>query len=200
MPPTLIAGVSRVFVAEDEESVNERLYVSDGTSEGTHGVPSLSGDVRFDVVLDPATTLGDTLYFMRWKDAYLDLWRTDGTDAGTEPVTTGLLPHDANIFAMAAVGGRVLFCTARQGNPGLLEPRLRKSDGTAMGTMEVHAVVDGVVQQITSTAGATFLTTFASGNSTALWRLDGENASKLSDIPSSSYEMRGVGRRDRESH
>lgn len=191
----LVPGSSRAFIVNDESAMDAPIYVSDSTPGGTHEVPGLAGDVRYELALQPIATLGDVLFFGRWKDGFLDLWRADGTDVGTQPVTSGLASDDASIVAMAATGGKILFSTVGPGAPGAPETHLWSSDGTPDGTSEVDAGVDAVVFDIAATDETTFLLTSASaaGTGRALWRLDAGHGSRLVDLPSSAWALHTVG-------
>jgi RNA polymerase sigma factor (sigma-70 family) len=98
------------------------------------------------------TNAGGTLYFVS-RDAArgLELWKSDGTPAGTVPVRDlnpgGVInppPEPGRLFhAGLMAAGKTLYFVADDGNHGCL---LQKSDGTAAGT--------GVVKPVTAWAAA----------------------------------------------
>jgi ELWxxDGT repeat protein len=114
-------------------SAAESLWVSDGTSSGTVQLhdfpPSASSSLGF---VNWLTSSGGALYFVGSSGSDLQLWRTDGTVAGTLPLTTandgsgGVLPKD-----LVDMGGKLYFL----GNDAASGQRaLWTSDGTAVGT------------------------------------------------------------------
>ncbi|TDR42460.1 ELWxxDGT repeat protein [Tahibacter aquaticus] len=97
---------------------------SDGTVAGTgllHDVWRANADglIGYDTA-QPAAAVGDTLFFLRHpasdEGGARQLWRSDGSEAGTRA-----LPRDtydgAAVAGMVALGDGVLFVTERHGNP-----------------------------------------------------------------------------------
>ncbi|HET9768733.1 MAG TPA: ELWxxDGT repeat protein, partial [Thermoanaerobaculia bacterium] len=76
----------KVLFAIREEWEDARLWTSDGTAAGTF---PLAASNRVEPGL---TTLGGELYFVRSGPGFDEVWRTDGTDAGT--VHRFVLPSD----------------------------------------------------------------------------------------------------------
>lgn len=132
---------------------NKELWVSDGTSAGTvllkeiNPVDAFSGS-------DPnqLTVTGTTLFF-RARDNNLtgnELWKTDGTSAGTvlvKDINPGSYaansPKSSNPTGLVNVGG-TLFFSAKNSDGNNIE--LWKSDGTSGGTVAVSNVLgaDGI--------------------------------------------------------
>jgi len=89
--------------------VNTNLFVSDGTESGTHilgGFPSRAGSNN--QLLDPAAPQVNGFTYFIYYD---QLWRTDGTDAGT----TRVAPQLSGISNVEAVGHIVYFAGAEAG-------------------------------------------------------------------------------------
>lgn len=157
----LIAVGAQVFFAARDEAGWE-LWRSDGTAAGTVRVRDIHSGAANGIHFNDYTetvepyfaALGDTLLFMA-RDAAtgLELWRSDGTEAGTQPVAdvaAGALGLDGTLsdddrsdvalgtIRMLPAGGRVFF-TARPAGTTL---ELWETDGTAAGTRAVTALTD----------------------------------------------------------
>ncbi|MCK8498206.1 HYR domain-containing protein [Myxococcus fulvus] len=117
-------------------SAGSRLYRSDGTLEGTR---ELAAFAMKDLGVTPAVEAGGHLFFGCASEASgLELCRTDGTSAGTT-VVADLVPGSGGGAPrlLGAVAGRVLL-SASAGTPSSPR-RLYASDGTASGTVLLHA-------------------------------------------------------------
>ncbi len=117
-------GDALYFVADDPD-FGRSLFVTDGTSQGTRRL------VLGTQVTDPdhLTDLGGVLLFTGNDDvaaATTELWKSDGTGAGTVKVTD----IDISAEAFVAGGAKVFFATR-----GGLE--LWETDGTAANTVQV---------------------------------------------------------------
>ncbi|MEZ6126524.1 MAG: hypothetical protein R3C49_25665 [Planctomycetaceae bacterium] len=80
-----------VLFLEDDNST--RVFLSDGTQEGTSLIADVAATVRREV---KAAVLGSELYFSAAGVDGAELWKTDGTEAGTIQVV------DLNSSAAAA--------------------------------------------------------------------------------------------------
>lgn len=106
-------------------SVNNDIYVADGTPGGTQLLYSPS------VFTKPGKgmLMGNYVYF-GYDD---ELWRTDGTVAGTTLVKGG---YDSEIEVLAVAGNKVFFRTGENGSG----TELFVSDGTNAGTQLVKDI------------------------------------------------------------
>jgi len=149
-PPHLVADIARGYSSSEPANLTQyhgRLFFtatafpgpfragiwqSDGTSDGT-----------FPAAFDPATetsgsseltAAGDFLFFLAGAESAEseDLWRSDGTAAGTVRLVTGRL-----ISQPAALQGALYFFSAEIDGS---HPELWRSDGTAAGTGLVAAL------------------------------------------------------------
>jgi ELWxxDGT repeat protein len=104
-------GNELVFAQPDPTgSAGASLWASDGTSSGTVRIhdfpPSASSGIGYILSL---TNSGGTLYFAALSGSDLQLWTTDGTVAGTRPLTTtnagagGVVPSDPGGHGWEAV-------------------------------------------------------------------------------------------------
>lgn len=135
---TLVGTGERVYFAAAPQDGPRQLWTSDGTVPGTVSLatfpdlgPKSFGDGFARGEPNELTPLGDTLYFGGFApDTGYELWRSDGTVAGTRPVTdlepgpTGSYPRSLRVL-----GDRLIFSTSRG---------LWASDGTAAGTTLIH--------------------------------------------------------------
>lgn len=150
MPP-ITFGSKAIFSAMDQNG-EYGLWVTDGTAAGTREF--LSQTQAFQ---DFSYDGGQSMWTSRWQwitgiayhgkvlfsaiDSWsrIDLWVTDGTEAGTHQI----IPEGANVQPMvglapsdfAMVGDQVVF----SGENSAGQPGLWTTDGTAAGTHEVGA-------------------------------------------------------------
>lgn len=129
-------GNRAVFVHTDNEYA-PALWVTDGTAEGTSELAVLCPPCGSPVLLG---STGSVAFYQvngngNGPNHETQIWRTDGTKAGTFPVmigSTNLIPGSLN-------GGRLFFtaCTPAQGC------ELWSSDGTVAGTGLTGEIVPG---------------------------------------------------------
>jgi ELWxxDGT repeat protein len=103
-------------VNADVQTAVSTLWQSDGTPAGTAEVYQL--DRRYYSSL---TTVGDRMFFVAWlPDTGMDLYVSDGTQAGTRPLTSAIEAKD-----FVELGDEVFF---------LFGDQIWKTDGTPEGT------------------------------------------------------------------
>ncbi|WP_442506649.1 ELWxxDGT repeat protein [Novipirellula sp. SH528] len=144
LSPLFTAVGNKLFFEADDGTTGEELWVSDGTDSGTllvedirpgnglSGTP-LSAFIRFIV------DVGGTAFFSAVDgDNGGELWKSDGTEAGTQ-VVRDINPGPASGLDFRSVGmafGDQLLFPAEDGN-GV---ELWKSDGSATGTAMVKDI------------------------------------------------------------
>jgi ELWxxDGT repeat protein len=144
-PTDLVVVGNRVFFGAWESSTGHELWTSDGTAAGTRLVKDISPgsfSSRFPhSYFAPAyAVLGGTLYFAAEDDTHgWELWKTDGTAAGTVMVKDIHPGPQGSIDTLVALGGR-LYLRAHTEAQGL-EPWT--SDGTTAGTVLLKDVMPG---------------------------------------------------------
>jgi ELWxxDGT repeat protein len=150
------------------------------------------------------TTHGDTLYFFATDTAAgRELWKTDGTVAGTVRVTD-LNPGPGNAVnpfsgpgpntfpeEIASSGGRLFFTATRGTPPGT---GLFLTDGTAAGTAPVkdlNPAADDRPVGLTDVDGRLFFMNLA-GTPRGVWKTDGTEAGtvQLGTFPNAVHEGR----------
>lgn len=130
---------SQLLFAADDGLTGRELWATDGTAPGTR--PVLDIDPRVDTTHGETwphgsgpeflVRLGDAVLFAAGEEtAGRELWRTDGTAAGTRLVRD-LLPGPAGSSPreLVALGGKVYFLAETGSGEGLW-----RTDGTAAGT------------------------------------------------------------------
>jgi ELWxxDGT repeat protein len=118
------------------------VLVADMGARGAH----ISTDV---------TSAGDALYFTAFRpDTGRELWRSDGTDAGTglvREIVAG--PEDGSPDSLTAVNG-TLFFTASVAEHGF---EVWSSDGTAAGTAMVQDINQGPADGVEFACGCSIV-------------------------------------------
>jgi ELWxxDGT repeat protein len=154
-PGRFVVINSQVFFAADDGVHGVELWKSNGTAEGTVLVKDIrpgGGSSLSSPVLYPLPTLvavDGALFFVADDGVNgRELWRSDGTDAGTalvkdiRPGGGAAFPTSSPVsteIAMISIGG-TLFFPADDGASGL---ELWKSDGTGAGTVRVRDINPG---------------------------------------------------------
>lgn len=123
---TTSVGDKLLFIAKDDRSLYidevKSLWVSDGTEAGTLPlVDGIIGPVSF-----AAKEFQNHKFFMRYEKAGVELWKTDGTVAGTKMVYYIDRYDGGRDTQWAQYNGQLYFTFADE---------LWKTDGTAAGTI-----------------------------------------------------------------
>jgi ELWxxDGT repeat protein len=191
--PGIDLGGRLLFVADDGLKGRE-LWASDGTAGGTRLVrdvdprrlpeqPAWDCDERQDtgVGSDPAwlVRFGDAVLFAATDGAGgRELWRSDGTTAGTRrvkdlrPGAVGSNPHDLVVFH-----GKVWFTASTEGTG----EALWRTDGTAAGTQRVHPLTVNALpswaSELTVAGGRLYFRVYNEATGAELWATRGDAAS-----------------------
>jgi ELWxxDGT repeat protein len=186
---SLTAVGDRVFfAAADSRDVDSQgsplpvyqLWTSDGTEGGTFPIM----DRRFfrsDIEFGPSpTAVGSTLFFTLphvGESLHSDeLWRSDGTLAGTTLVKVFWPDSHVSVSNLVDADGTLMFTA---GDPAVENgdvPTIWRSDGTAAGTVRVARFPTEVrpygVRELTSAGGRLFVVAGVLYQGTLLWTLD----------------------------
>jgi ELWxxDGT repeat protein len=129
-------GNKLVFAQADGTGSGASLWVSDGTTGGTvqlQDFQSNSGPPNsYGSAISSLTVAGGTAYFAAQRGTDLQLWATNGTVAGTVPLTSANAGSGGvNPSSLVPMGGKLYFL----GNdPASGQEALWSSDGTVSGT------------------------------------------------------------------
>jgi ELWxxDGT repeat protein len=148
------------------------LWKSDGTANGTVRVSGSVNLFRTGIPDQPAVEYNGAIYFRGsgTDGSGLELWRTDGTGAGTELVKDIYPGGDSLPQGLTVYGGELYFTA--ETTP--VWPELWKTDGTKAGTVRVTDANGSPIGRSSSLLHAADLVFFISGGS--LWRTDGTEA------------------------
>ena len=145
--------------------------ISAGSSSATPGGFRVVGDNVFIVASDAATGR--------------ELWKTDGTPAGTVLVKDILPGPNSSISVSGNItdfNGAVYFAASNGTSVGLNGTELWKSDGTAAGTVMVKDINPGTPASSPTNfraVGSTLYFSANSGNGVELWKTDGTAAGTM---------------------
>jgi ELWxxDGT repeat protein len=136
-----VAGIAAAMFAAPVSAVTGAYLVRDVKAGGRSSNPMY------------LTPVGDTLFFSAKGPKGRELWKSDGTQAGTIRVKD-IFPGEgsSNPYALTNVNGK-LFFAADDGSHGI---ELWTSDGTAAGTSMVEDISPGTsdfVESLTAVAG-----------------------------------------------
>lgn len=170
-----------LFFVQANTSSTVRLWKSDGTESGTVIVRSFAVN---NTAQAPAllTNVNGTLFFRGFNagtgSAGLELWKSDGTEAGTVVVRDLTPGTTGTSFDNLVAVNNTLFFTATVGTLGR---ELWKSDGTDAGTVLVKDIAAGSGgSSPTSLCNVNGTLFFAASSGTAsgveLWKSDGTDA------------------------
>jgi ELWxxDGT repeat protein len=144
LTPMTRAGNSVYFVGKGNE-----LWKSDGTAAGTQLIKVLPSTQTQNATIE-LSAAGDKLVFAIYKrnssGETVNLWSSDGTDAGTQQIRTLVAAAASNVTPLyfASVGGVAYLRAGENGS----QRRLWRTDGTVEGTVRITSSVDPT--QITS--------------------------------------------------
>ncbi len=153
-------------------SGTENLWVSDGTTAGTHPIKAFAGTILH------LTMIGSRAYFSADDGVHgPELWVSDGTSSGTVQV------KDINSGASASspdnltdVNGTLFF----EAFDGIHGPELWKTDGTPAGTVLVKDIDPGATGSFpfgfTNVNGTLFFSADDGTDGFELWKSDGTAA------------------------
>lgn len=136
------------------------------TNPGT--IPNAGSDPRFLTVL----TDNAMLFSARTPEQGVELWKTDGTEAGTMLVKDINPTGSSNPTLLLKIGNVVYF----QADDGVNGLELWKSDGTGGGTVIVKDITTNGSSKIRDMVDVNGTLFFLNGSPTEIWKSDGTEA------------------------
>ncbi len=148
------------------------LWSSNGTVTGTKAVANFNsqpqGTALFENIPDAFAVIGNTMVFAADDGTGTELWKTDGTTAGTTMVadlTAGLFAKAPSDFT--TVGAKAYFVT------GGATETLWVTDGTTAGTTEVATFDGSLTDPVAFEGKLAFIESSPDGTESSLWVSDG---------------------------
>jgi ELWxxDGT repeat protein len=162
----------RLFFLADEPATGHELWTSDGTSEGTHivrdilkGSGSGAGTGGFSGSRGLAV-LGGAVFFPGLDATHgSQLWRSDGTEVGTFPISAIPSPGYSSVSNVVRVGDSIFFQATSNGT------QLWRTDSTGS-TVTLVAGFPIPPYGLAEAGGAIYFSA-ASAQGPALWKSDG---------------------------
>lgn len=172
IPSQLTRVGSRVYFTANDGVIGRELWVTDGTAAGTRAVADVMPGAGWSSP-DGLTAGLHLLYFFADTDQARQLFRTDGTEAGTFPLPVSDNGDGSNPEGFVEFGGQAYFAAHRDG-----ALQLWRSDGTEAGTQRVKDLgsVSDVYLYFAHGPRLLFTAYDALGAGTELWATDGTEA------------------------
>ncbi|MBL0869287.1 MAG: hypothetical protein IBJ18_01785 [Phycisphaerales bacterium] len=173
-----IVGTKAYFIANNGDGAD--LWVTDGTSAGTQRVKAITGAVEGTAAPERwwICNVNGTIFFVAGtNETGAELWKSDGTSAGTVLVKD-ILPGSfgSNIKNLRAVGDKLFFSASDTG----LGNELWVSDGTEAGTVQVKDInpgdLGGEPQNLAAYNGKLYFAADDGVTGNELWVSDGTAA------------------------
>jgi ELWxxDGT repeat protein len=167
----LSAQNGRLFMFADDGVHGLELWSSDGTTAGTAMVTDIhpGSASALERSYGGLVTLGDTVFFAANDGIHgNELWRTDGTAAGTAMVKAVDVGTDWGVSYLTVLGDRLFFLANSAGGPG--GHRLWRSDGTADGTVQVSDLRNP--EELVVVGNRLFFAAHDSTDDFSIWSID----------------------------
>ncbi|MBU1579298.1 MAG: choice-of-anchor D domain-containing protein, partial [Bacteroidetes bacterium] len=170
-----------LFFTADDGIHGKELWKTDGTLAGTQMVKDIYVEFAPITGSNPGSffAFGNTLIFVATTPDYgVELWKSDGTEAGTQMIkdirsgSAGISGVDAT-NGMFVFGGS-LYLSLNDDNTGA---GLWKTDGTAAGTVQVKDINGSYLYNFYEKNGDLYFTAYT--GSTTFWKSDGTTAGTI---------------------
>jgi ELWxxDGT repeat protein len=185
-PSDLSAANGLLYFFATDSSGAAHFWSSDGTASGTKAVAAVSprpDPTRSTGCDSRAIALGSNVYFAGYDaSAAVQLWKSDGTSAGTQRITNIVTPSFGafGICYLTVSAGQLYF----QANDGMTGSELWVSDGTAAGTHEVADILPGLSgstpTELTAFMGSLYFLASDGSHGGQLWSSNGSSAGTMS--------------------
>jgi ELWxxDGT repeat protein len=171
------AGNGKLFFISSDGTHGTRLFVTDGTVDGTtmvEGANPTNTLTPYDV-----TVVSNTAYFNALRDqSGIELWMSDGTPSGTRLVRD-FFPGvgDADPQYLTGMNGVLYFSVYDGGTTGR---ELWRTDGSALGTFQVKDIAVGAgdsnPSHLTNVNGTLYFIARDASGVYGLWKSNGTTA------------------------
>ncbi|MBC7783107.1 MAG: hypothetical protein H7144_04645 [Burkholderiales bacterium] len=174
---------SNAFLTADDGVHGFELWKSDGTASGTTLVkditPGLAGSfVQLDLGGALSFVLNNVIYFSaRYDTKHRELWRSDGTEAGTYLLRS--FQGDYGAFSFCQVGNELFFRTNFYDTDYRLHSQLWKTNGTSLGTVLVKDFGQNSIKLKAAAGSKLIFVAHDEAHGSELWSSDGTNAGTL---------------------
>ncbi|RKH72603.1 hypothetical protein D7X96_04210 [Corallococcus interemptor] len=171
-PQNLVAVGNRLFFQTRTDTTGNELWLSDGTADGTRLVKDITPGAEGSVLTN-ATELNGRLVFFRWVPlpgggAGPELWRSDGTTAGTLRVRNFTSTPGLGNDTLKVNSVLLFFFSEDTGTT------MWRTDGTLAGTTSVKRLDAGPTYlSEVSRPGETPLFILEDGPNSEVWRTNG---------------------------
>lgn len=169
-PSKTVSSGNKLFFSAYDPLNGRELWCTDGTASGTHMVkdiyPGTDGGLNYDYFELTSYDLNGVIYF-RGDDGIFgsELWRSDGTSAGTymvQDITSGSFGSGVGYFASV---GNILYFTANVGT------QLWRSNGTTAGTYAIKSF--SIITNLAAFNGNLYFAADDANSGQELWKSDG---------------------------
>ena len=192
-PRGLAAAGGKVFFAASGPG-GEEPWVSDGTTAGTFELSDVAPGTAGSSPQNITRVGGTTFFTVTIPDRRHELWKSDGTEAGTTRVKTfetGVFTRQRPLTRLTDVNGTLFFSA----DDGVNGTHLWRSDGTEAGTRRVApAPAMGRVvpspTELTNVNGALYFSGYDANFYRTLWKSDGTEAGTVMVNPSGLTDLR----------
>lgn len=180
-PFNLIKFKGFIYFTAANVAAGRELWRTDGTEAGTVLIKDVNPGPAdgFTSLTTNFTVVGDWLYFNANNGSDgTELWRSDGTSAGTvlvKDLTPG--PSSTEFFSLSPIDNTLYFGS----NGGGMGQQLWKSDGTEVGTTIVkqYAFGNSAPSEVFKFKNKIYFAANYDGNGWELWETDGSEAGTL---------------------
>jgi len=182
---SVMAGENKMYFTALTTANGLEVWTSDGTAGGTHIVKDVhvNDNKMYDYNAYHPTlqaVINDVAYFSGSETYDIELWRTDGTSAGTSLVKDIFPGAKGSSPAKVAQSGNTMYFTANDGQHGF---ELWKTDGTQVGTVMIKDIYPGKLSAFFSNTAASafvndvlYFTADDGTHGNELWMTDGTAA------------------------